>query len=68
VPFSTARGLLTFNETVYSDSGPEAPYGSYTATWSYWFPPDFGTWQIDNLSAPGGPGGGWAFNFVGHCS
>jgi hypothetical protein len=29
----------------------------------YWFPPDFGTWQVDNLSAPGGPGGGWAFSY-----
>jgi hypothetical protein len=31
---------------------------------NYWFPPDFGTWQIDNLSAPGGPGGGWAFSYT----
>jgi hypothetical protein len=29
----------------------------------YWFPADSGTWQIDNLSAPGGPGGGWAFSY-----
>lgn len=34
----------------------------------YWFPSDFGTWQIDNLSAPGGPGGGWAFNYLGPCT
>jgi len=31
---------------------------------SYWLPADFGTWQIDNLSAPGGPGGGWAFSYT----
>jgi hypothetical protein len=30
----------------------------------YVFPADFGTWQIDNLSEPGGPGGGWAFSYA----
>jgi hypothetical protein len=30
---------------------------------NYWFPANFGTWQVDNLSAPGGPGGGWAFSY-----
>jgi hypothetical protein len=34
---------------------------------TYYFPPGAGTWQVDNLSAPGGPGGGWAFSFVGPC-
>jgi len=29
----------------------------------YWFPPDTGVWQVDSLSAPGGPGGGWAFSY-----
>jgi hypothetical protein len=29
----------------------------------YLFPAKFGTWQVDNLSAPGGPGGGWAFSY-----
>lgn len=29
----------------------------------YVFPGNFGTWQVDNLSAPGGPGGGWAFSY-----
>jgi len=32
-------------------------------TFHYWFPSDFGIWQIENLSAPGGPGGGWAFSY-----
>jgi hypothetical protein len=32
-------------------------------SYHYWFPANFGTWQIDNLSAPGGPGGGWAFSY-----
>jgi hypothetical protein len=30
---------------------------------SFEFPANFGTWQVDNLSAPGGPGGGWAFSY-----
>jgi hypothetical protein len=28
------------------------------------FPANFGTWAVDNLSAPGGPGGGWAFSYT----
>lgn len=35
---------------------------------SYSFPTNYGTWQVDNLSAPGGSGGGWAFNYLGPCS
>lgn len=35
----------------------------FAVSFQYWFPPNFGTWQIDNLSAPGGPGGGWAFSY-----
>jgi hypothetical protein len=34
-----------------------------TSVFHYWFPANFGTWQVDNLSAPGGPGGGWAFSY-----
>jgi hypothetical protein len=29
----------------------------------YSFPAGAGTWQVDDLSAPGGPGGGWAFSY-----
>ena len=32
------------------------------SSYHYWFPSN-GTWQVDNLSAPGGPGGGWAFSY-----
>ena len=39
----------------------------FAQSFHYSFPANFGTWQVDNLSAPGGPGGGWAFNFVGPC-
>jgi hypothetical protein len=35
----------------------------FAESYDYLFPADFGTWQIDNLSAPGGPGGGWAFSY-----
>ena len=35
----------------------------FSDAFHYWFPANFGTWQIDNLSAPGGPGGGWAFSY-----
>lgn len=35
-----------------------------TELFTYRFPGNFGTWEIDNLSAPGGPGGGWAFSYV----
>jgi hypothetical protein len=31
--------------------------------YEYNFPANGGTWAIDNLSAPGGPGGGWAFSY-----
>ena len=40
----------------------------FSLSFSYVFPPNFGTWEVDNLAAPGGPGGGWAFNFVGTCA
>ena len=39
----------------------------FEETFHYHFPADFGTWQVDNLSAPGGPGGGWAFDYTGPC-
>ncbi len=35
----------------------------FAQSYEYSFPPNFGTWQVDNLSAPGGPGGGWAFSY-----
>ena len=37
-------------------------------SFSYSFPANGGTWMVDNLSAPGGPGGGWAFSYVGGCT
>ena len=35
---------------------------------SYTFPANFGSWDVDNLSADDGPSGGWAFDYVGPCS
>jgi hypothetical protein len=32
--------------------------------YEYRFPANGGSWEIDNLSAPGGPGGGWAFSYI----
>jgi hypothetical protein len=37
---------------------------SVQESYHYWFPPNYGTWEIDDLSAPGGPGGGWAFAYA----
>lgn len=37
-------------------------------SYTYHFPANYGTWAVENLSAPGGPGGGWAFAFLGTCS
>ena len=39
-----------------------------TTSYRYIFPANAGTWSIDNLSAPGGPGGGLAFAFLGSCA
>lgn len=41
------------------------PYGLTTVSniFTYTFPANYGTWEIDNLSASGGPGGGWAFQY-----
>jgi hypothetical protein len=38
----------------------------FTDTFQYSFPIN-GTWAVDNLSEPGGPGGGWAFDYLGPC-
>ena len=39
----------------------------FIGSYNYTFPANAGTWQVDNLSAPGGPGGGWAFSYLGAC-
>jgi len=52
VPFSVGSQNYTVPFTI-----------PFQLQFQYWFPAQFGTWQIDNLSAPGGPGGGWAFSY-----
>jgi len=39
----------------------------YLESFSYVFPAN-GIWAADNLSEPGGPGGGWAFDYLGGCA
>jgi hypothetical protein len=50
--FETSKGPLPLVFSVWS-----------LENYTYYFPANFGTWQVDNLSAPGGPGGGWAFSY-----
>jgi hypothetical protein len=49
------------------DTGSAAERAPFELTFAqsfhYIFPANFGTWQVDNLSSPGGPGGGWAFSY-----
>lgn len=68
VPVLTPAGLEVFNESVYSMFVPGYPPNSYSAEYWYWFPPNFGSWAVDNLSASGSPTGGWAFDYLGPCS
>lgn len=65
----TATGLTVWTPAASTLGGlPIAVDLPFPATYHYLFPASFGSWQIDNLSAPGGPGGGWAFSFVGPCA
>jgi hypothetical protein len=61
IPFPVPQGEEYVDESVYSAFG--LTIGSYWVDYSYEFPANFGTWDVDNLSAPGGPGGGWAFSY-----
>jgi hypothetical protein len=61
---SMSSYALTLWATIKSSSGSASfQLPIVVTTFHYWFPSGFGTWQIDNLSAPGGPGGGWAFSY-----
>ena len=57
VPFSESGNSLATTYTL-----------PFAEDFHYLFPADFGTWAVDNLSSPGGPGGGWAFDYLGPCS
>lgn len=58
-PGLTIRLSLTLEQ----QATPAVDFLPFPQAYHYFFPADFGTWQIDNLSAPGGPGGGWAFSY-----
>jgi len=68
---TSAQNLLTFATSVAVRIPFSVGNQNYTLAYTipfllsyhYLFPGNFGTWQIDNLSAPGGPGGGWAFSY-----
>jgi len=71
---ATSRSVLSYHDSIdipFEVTGTQV-IGPYQMTWAqtftYDFPANFGTWAIDNLSAAGGPGGGWAFDFLGACS
>lgn len=63
VPFVSDGHLLFVNVSSPGVFG----LNNFTANFSFTFPASFGTWAVDNLSAAGGPGGGWAFDFLGPC-
>jgi hypothetical protein len=53
--------LVSGAETIVPFSLP------FKEVYQYSFPTN-GTWAVDNLSAAGGPGGGWAFDYLGPCT
>jgi len=70
----TVRSVLTYHDSIdlpFDVNGTQfiAPYElTWAQNFTYEFPANFGTWAVDDLSAAGGPGGGWAFDFLGACS
>lgn len=57
--WANSAGFATVVPVVIDRAITNVPYiFPFAGSFHYWFPPNFGTWQIDNLSAPGGPGGG----------
>ncbi len=60
----TAPGFIIWAPIPLNSSNPTVPIPlPFEVDFHYLFPANFGTWQIDDLSAPGGPGGGWAFSY-----
>ncbi len=63
IPFSTARGTILINSTMYGIG--ESYFSGFEWNFTYSFPANFGTWQIDNLTiGPNAPGSGLAFSFL----
>jgi len=66
VPLVTSTSLTLWAHFVSDGHNSTAAFTVpiVDSQYHYWFPANFGTWQVDNLSAPGGPGGGWAFSYT----
>jgi len=63
--YSLSFGLrVTFDFTFAGSTTSVSTELPFEEVFHYHFPANFGIWQIDNLSAPGGPGGGWAFSYA----
>jgi hypothetical protein len=54
---------VRLNVTIDQQLTPVFVFLPFPQAYHYYFPANFGTWQIDNLSVPDGPGGGWAFSY-----
>jgi hypothetical protein len=64
LPLVTVGRLQVWIPVTIEGTSYTIPYElSIEQTFHYVFPANFGVWQVDNLSAPGGPGGGWAFSY-----
>lgn len=63
IPFRTANGTVLIDSTAYG-VGPASIPG-FVMNFTYSFPANFGTWQIDNLTlGPNAPGSGLAFSYL----
>jgi hypothetical protein len=63
VPVNSKGITMWFTFTIHGKATLVDYLLPFPQAFHYYFPANFGTWQIDNLSAPGGPGGGWAFSY-----
>jgi hypothetical protein len=62
VPFRLPHGTVVFEASVYNLV--LINQWGYTANFTYFFPADFGTWEIDNLTlGANSPGSGLAFEY-----
>jgi hypothetical protein len=62
IPFVTRNGIVVVDSNAYH-FGPTSLFG-YGENFTYFFPANFGTWEIDNLTmGPDAPGSGLAFSY-----
>lgn len=63
IPFQTTSGRVLIDSTAYGVGRSSIP--GFEMNFTYFFPADFGTWQIDNLTiGPNAPGSGLAFSYL----